>query len=81
MISLRQDGSYIYSLKWIKNKEAAINSKNNYDSRFQYVLTVVLNNKQIKTNLQITSKISPCINKYEWKDINFPLHVKNWKKV
>ena len=46
-ISLSRAGSYIYSLKWLKNKKATINPKNNDDKCFQYALTVALNYEQI----------------------------------
>ena len=39
-ISLSRGGSYINSPKWLKNKKATINPKNNYDKCFQYALTV-----------------------------------------
>ena len=42
-ISLNRGGSYVDSPKWLKNKKAKINPKNNYDKCFQYALTVVLN--------------------------------------
>ena len=37
-ISLNRDGSYIDFPKWIKNKKATINPKNNDDKCFQYAL-------------------------------------------
>ena len=47
-ISLSRGGSYIDSPKWLKNKKATINPKNNDDKCFQYALTVALNHEQIK---------------------------------
>ena len=42
-ISLNRRGSYIDSPKWLKNKKATINPKNNYDKCFQYaVLSIKL---------------------------------------
>ena len=38
-ISLSRGGSYIDSPKWIKNKNATVNPKNNDDKCFQYTLT------------------------------------------
>ena len=49
-ISLSRGGSYIDSPKWLKNKKATINPKNNDDKCFQYALTVALNHEQIKNN-------------------------------
>ena len=46
-VSLSRGGSYIDSPKWLKNKKATINPKNNDDKCFQYALTVALNYEQI----------------------------------
>ena len=51
-ISLNRGGSYIDSPKWLKNKEATINSKNNDDKYFQYAIIVSLNHEQIKSHLE-----------------------------
>ena len=40
--SLNIGGSYTDFSKWLENKKATINSKNNDDKCFQYALTVVL---------------------------------------
>ena len=42
-ISLSKVGSYIDSPKWMKNKKATINPKNNDEKCFQYALTAALN--------------------------------------
>ena len=78
-VSLSRDRSYIDSPKWLKNKKATINSKNNDDKCFQYALTVALNHEQIKKILieyQILSLVLICIT----GKIYFPLHKKDWKK-
>ena len=36
------------SLKWLENKKATINPKNNSDKCFQYGITVALNHEKIK---------------------------------
>ena len=46
-VSLSRGGSYIDSSKWLKNKKATINPKNNDDKCFQYALTVALNYEEI----------------------------------
>ena len=46
-ISLSRGRSYIDSPKWLKDKKATINLKNNSDKCFQYALTVALNYEQI----------------------------------
>ena len=38
--SINRDGSYIDSLKWLKDKKSTINSKNNDDKCFQYAVTL-----------------------------------------
>ena len=81
-VSLRRGGSYIDSPKWLKNKKATINPQNKKDGKcFQYALTVALNYKQIKGHPERISKIDkPFIDKYNWKEIDFPSHSKDWKK-
>ena len=46
-VSLSRGGSYIDSRKWLKNKKATINPKNNDGKCFQHALTVELNYEQI----------------------------------
>ena len=79
-ISLSRGGSYVDSPKWLRNKKATINPKNNDGKCFQYPLTVALNYEQIKKDPQIISKIKPFIDQYNWTDIDFPSHSKDWKK-
>ena len=79
-IGLKRGGSYIDSPEWLKNKKATINPKNNDDNCFQYSLTVALNHKQIKSHPERISKIKPFIDQYNWKEIDFPSHSKDWKK-
>ena len=64
----------------MKNKKAAINPQNNDDNYFQYALTVALNHQNIANNPQRISKIEPFIDQYNWKEIDFPSHPKDWKK-
>ena len=53
-ISLKRRGrSYIDCLKWLKNKKATINAKNNDDNCFQYAI----NSQNIKSQGQRISKI------------------------
>ena len=46
-VSFSRGGSYTDSPKWLKNKKATINQKNNDDKCFQYALTIALNYEQI----------------------------------
>ena len=78
-IGLNRGGSYIDSPKWLKNKKATINSKNNDDKCLQYALTVALNYQNIKKDPQRISKIKPFLDQYIWKEIDFPALQKDWK--
>ena len=71
-ISLNRGGSYIDSLKWLKNKKATINPQNNDDKCFQYALTAALNYEQIKKNPQRISNTKSFINHYNLKVIDVP---------
>ena len=79
-ISFNRGGSYIDSPEWLKNKKVTINPKNNDDKCFQYALTVALNDKQIKKDPQIITKIKPVIDQYNWKGIDFPPYKKDWSE-
>ena len=79
-ISLNCVGSHIDSPKWVKVKKATIDPKNNDDKCFQYALTVALNYQSIKKDPQRISKMKPFIDQYNWKEINFPSHKKDWNE-
>ena len=51
-ISLSRGGLYADFPKWLENKKATINPKNNNDKCFQYALTVALNYQNIKNNTE-----------------------------
>ena len=63
----------------MKGKKSTINPKYNDDNCFQYAITVALNPEQIQKDPQRITKIKPCIDKYNWKEIRFPSHQKDWK--
>ena len=65
----------------MKNKKATLNPKNKDNECFKYAITVALNHKETKKDPQRISKIKSFINKYNWKDIEFPSHPKDWKKI
>ena len=79
-ISVSRVGSYIDSPEWLENKKTTTNPKSNDDKCFQYALTVALSYEQIKKSSQRISKIKPFFDKYNWKEIDFPSHSKDWKK-
>ena len=60
----RKGSSNIECPKWLKNKKATINPKNNDDKCFQYALTTALNYQNIKNDHQKHRKIKPFINQY-----------------
>ena len=80
-VSLSRGGSYTDSPKWLKNKKATINPKNNDDKCFQCALTAALNYEKIRKDPQRISKIKPFIDQYNRKDIDFSSHSKDWKKI
>ena len=78
--NINRGGSYIDSLQWLKNKKSTINPKNNDAKCFQYAVTLSLNLISTDNHPERISKIKPFINKYNWKDIDFPAKSKDWKK-
>ena len=47
---------------------------------FQYAITAALNYQNIDYHLGRISKIKSFINNYNWRDIEFPSHSKDWRK-
>ena len=62
------------------DRNPEVNPENNDDKCFQYAITVVLNQEQIKKDPQRITKIKPFIDQYSWKEIDFPSRSKNWNK-
>ena len=80
-ITRNRRGSYIDSPEWLKNKKATINPINKKDDNcFQYAITVALNCEEIGKNPERITKIKSFINKYNWKEIEFPSRKNDWKK-
>ena len=80
-ISLKRGGLYVDSPKQLKNKKAIINPKNKKDDKyFQYAIIPALHHKKIKTHQKRTSNLKPFISQYDWKEIDFTSHSKDWKK-
>ena len=81
-VNLNRGVSYIDSPDWTKNQKVTINLINQKGNKcFQYAVTVTLNHKVIGKNPERIIKIKPFINKYKWKEINFPLEKGDWKYV
>ena len=78
--SLNKKGSYIDFPKWLKIRKATANPKNNDNNCFQYVLTVALNYQNINSHPERISNLKPFIDQYNWKEIDFPSQLKDWKK-
>ena len=50
------------------------------DECFKYAIIAALHHQEIGRNPQRISKHKPFINNYNWKDIEFPSHSKDWRK-
>ena len=71
----------MYWFSRLDKKKATINLKHTDDKCFQYAVTVTLNYEEIKWNLERVSNIKPFINKYNWKGINYPSKIDDWKTL
>ena len=60
------------SSDWLKNKGATINLKNKDNKCFKYAIIAALHYQGIGGNPQRISKLKPFVNRYNWKDIEFP---------
>ena len=78
-VNFKRGGSYTDSPDWIKKKKATINPKNTDDKCFQYLATVALNYEETESHSERVSYITPFIKKYNWKGINYPLKIDDWK--
>ena len=77
-INLKRSESNIDSPYWIK-KPNNYDQFNDDDKCFQYAATVALYHEEIRTNMLRTSKRNPFIDKYNWKETNYPSGKDNWK--
>ena len=67
----------LYSPQWLRSKKESITSE---DNCFQNALNDLLDYLTIKIHPERISKLQPCINQYNWKDINFSLDKEDWEK-
>ena len=65
----------------MKKKKETINPKKVGDKCFQYAANVALSYEEIKWNPERVSNIKSFINKYNWKGINYPSKINNWKRL
>ena len=80
---LARGGTYIKEDKWISNKKATINPKNNKGDDnycFMYAVTVALNHAEINNHPERINKIIPYIKNCNWDRINFPSQRKDWER-
>ena len=78
-VNFKRGDSYVDSPDWIEKKKATINPKNADGKCFQYAAAIALNYEEIKWNLERLSNIKPLINKCNWKGINYPSKMDDWK--
>ena len=78
--TLKRGKSYIKSPEWLLNKRATINPKNKDNKCFRYSITVALNHQNVENHPEKILNIKPFIDQYNWKSIDFPARVKDWKK-
>ena len=78
-INFKHGSSDTDSPDWIKKKKATINPKNADNKCFQYVVAVALNYEEIESHAERFSNIKPFINKYNWKGIDYPSKIDDWK--
>ena len=80
-VNFKRGGSCIDSPNWIKKKKATINPKNEDDKCFQWAASVALNFEKIESHPDRVSNIIPFINKCNWKKINYPPKIDDWKTI
>ena len=79
--TMKRGSSYIKSPKWILNKKATINLKNEDDECFQYSIVIALHHKKIKNHPERISPIHHYFSfDYNWEGIEFPARIKDWKR-
>ena len=80
-ISLNRGSSYIESPEWLKDKGVTINPKSTKDKNcFPYAIFATLNNQNIEHHPEENSNLKSFVNNYNWKDIDFPAHLKDCRK-
>ena len=73
--------SYMKSPEWVANKRATINPQNLSDNKcFQYSITVALHHQDIENHPERITNIGPHTGLYNWKGIEFPAGIKDWKR-
>ena len=78
--SLKRGNLHIKSPEWILNKRATINPKNNDNRCFEYSIVIALHHQQIGRHPERMSNIDFFGLMYNWKGIEFPAGIKDWKR-
>ena len=65
---------------YVRSDNDEIRSGNETFKCFQYSITAALNHQNIENYPERISNIKPFIDKYNWKGIDFPAGIKDWKK-
>ena len=79
-IILIRSGSYIKSPEWLQNNGARINPKSTDNKCFRDAIIAALNYNEIPNHPERMSSLIPFFDQYNWKKIEFPSHIKDWKK-
>ena len=79
--SLKRGKLYIKPPKWIENKNATINAKNNDDECFKRSIVIALHHLKIGKHAERLSNIHDLYSYgYNWEGIEFPAGIKDWKR-
>ena len=82
MASLHYGGSYIDSPKWLKNRKATINPKDEHKNDnlcYKFEVTIVLNNENIRKIKKEYQSLGSSQTNIIGKKTNFPTGSKEWK--
>ena len=79
-ISLRKGKSCIKSPKWILNKKVTINPQNGDNKCFQYSIVIALPHHNMGSHPERMLYIDFLSLMYNWKGIEFPAGIKDWKR-
>ena len=61
-------------------KKVKINQKNDDGNCFQYATKIAINCDEIEKDPQRILNIKPFINNSNWKGINYPSNIEDWKR-
>ena len=78
--SLKRGNSYFESPEWTLNKRATINPKNNDNKCFESSIVIALHHQKIGSHPERMLNIDVFSYMYNWKGIEFPAGIKDWKR-